>query len=257
MPRKKRVVEGLVLDLTEIPEGEFDLEALRVNQEEEKRKAIEEQKAKQQAIEEKRKAKQQTREEKQKAIEEKRKAKEETKSFDGDAYIDAVFNSKRKCNHCDSYILFGNICAECCNKLKEENIIQVLDYLEKKGMICCNFCNARCGKDYSGFHFDHLNMFNKSNTIWALVCSTNNINLIYTEIDKCQLLCISCHKLVTKLEQAYGFTRMKIKYTKGGSKRTQSELEEEYNKVMLPIYEKIRGRWRGCEAKIRNFATEM
>ena len=254
MPRRKRIVpEGLTLDLTEMPVGEVDIDLLL---EREKQKAEEKQRIKEANAKEKQRVKEekkQAKEEKKKAKEEQQKIKESPKQFDIDIYLDGMFNNKRKCNCCDAFILFGSICAGCCSKIKEENINNVIEYLETKGMIKCNFCGVCSRKDYTGFHFDHLNMFNKTNTIWSLVCSTTNLEEIYAEIDKCQLLCISCHKLVTQLEQRYGFTRLKIKYTKGDITRSHSELEEEYNKIMVPIYDKIRGRWSGI---LENFSSE-
>jgi len=55
-----------------------------------------------------------------------------------------------------------------------------------------------------------------------------NIEEIYSEIDKCQILCLSCHHIVTDIEHKLGFTRIKQTLTR---KLNQSEItEEEYNK---------------------------
>jgi hypothetical protein len=70
-----------------------------------------------------------------------------------------------------------------------------------------------------------------------------NIDIILHEIKKCQLLCVSCHSLVTKVEQKLGFTGIKINMKKEFSGEEyhikMKEYEELYKKHMSIVYDKI------------------
>ena len=75
-----------------------------------------------------------------------------------------------------------------------------------------------------------------------------NIEEIYSEIDKCQILCLSCHHIVTDIEHRLGFTRIKQTLTRN---LNQCEItEEEYNKQTL-YYQNI------YEEKMRNIYEEL
>ena len=212
MPRKKRVVEGLVLDLRGLEGESVDIEALL------------------QAEERKREVK-------------KSKSKEVKPVFNIDLFINNAFNHIRTCKFCNNKLLNNDICTECCNNIKQANMSKMIDYLNKKGMTKCNLCGIPRGNDCIGFHFDHINMFNKSDSVGSMVRRSYDMNLIMAEIDKCQLLCISCHELITKIEQKHGFITSKIRLTRGISKRPISELEAEYTSIMTPIYDNIRAKW--------------
>ena len=60
---------------------------------------------------------------------------------------------------------------------------------------------------------------------------------IYREMDKCQLLCISCHKIVTKMEHQCGFVRLKKQMEDTEEKR--QEYSAIYQRLMTPIYHVI------------------
>jgi hypothetical protein len=75
---------------------------------------------------------------------------------------------------------------------------------------------------------------------------------LVAEIDKCQLLCISCHSIVTKMEHRYGFMIKKRKFNKILKKKLTAKVEEyrkslaeEYDSVMIPLYDTIRKIVRG------------
>ena len=61
---------------------------------------------------------------------------------------------------------------------------------------------------------------------------------IYKEIDLCQLLCISCHSIVTSIEQKTGFNRIKINMTKEYNKTEDREQKDKIMKQYSEIYEK-------------------
>ena len=74
------------------------------------------------------------------------------------------------------------------------------------------------------------------------------IEEIYSEINKCQILCLSCHHIVTDIEHKLGFTRIKQSLTR---KLNQNELtEEEYNNQIL-YYQKI------YEEKLKHIYDEL
>ena len=63
-----------------------------------------------------------------------------------------------------------------------------------------------------------------------------DIDSIRREIDKCQLLCIHCHNMVTKLEHKLGFIQMK----KELPIKQLDKCKELYRTTMQPIYDILR-----------------
>ena len=80
-------------------------------------------------------------------------------------------------------------------------------------MTHCAFCNKEKTVK-SSFNYDHLNMFDKLESVGTLVYNGNDIEIIINEVKKCQLLCVDCHSIVTKIEQKLGFTLIKINMKK-------------------------------------------
>ena len=74
-------------------------------------------------------------------------------------------------------------------------------------------------------------MFDKGGSVGNMIIAGVNIEKIKEEIHKCQLLCISCHSLVTYYERKYGFIEKKKKKVQG--------LEAIYAEKMGKIYELI------------------
>ncbi len=75
----------------------------------------------------------------------------------------------------------------------------------------CNFCDKLLFAWYKGtlckvfdYEMDHKNLFSKSYNIWELVTTGAPINIILSEVDKCQLLCIRCHSIKTFSERYLG-----------------------------------------------------
>jgi hypothetical protein len=87
-------------------------------------------------------------------------------------------------------------------------------------------------------------MFDKTSSICEMVRTGIPLSDIYTELDKCQLLCVSCHKLVTKIEHQSGFIRFKKQITKKFyetediTKQEELRLQysEKYREFMSKIY---------------------
>jgi hypothetical protein len=91
-------------------------------------------------------------------------------------------------------------------------------------------------------------MFEKSDSIYSMIRSGINLEDIYKEIDLCQLLCVSCHSIITTIEQKTGFNRVKINMTKEYNKSNNIEQKEKiisqysemYEKYMNNIYEIVK-----------------
>jgi hypothetical protein len=62
---------------------------------------------------------------------------------------------------------------------------------------------------------------------------------IYEEINKCQLLCISCHTVVTKVELQCGFTRVKRHLTKEYNETNDISKKDSLTKEYSKIYNKF------------------
>jgi hypothetical protein len=92
-------------------------------------------------------------------------------------------------------------------------------------------------------------MFDKEESVCTMVMDGFPIEQIYQEIDKCQILCDSCHAIVTHIERALGFTQEKRSLTRKLNLNEITKEEHEiqlheyqkvYNEIMLPIYETIK-----------------
>ena len=146
-------------------------------------------------------------------------------------------------------------CDECYFKQYSEEAKQLWEQVREYSVQIkknyCNICNKTATFDNTmanRFHYDHINMFDKSDSICKMVREGSNIEDIYVEIDKCQLLCVSCHSVVTKVEQMCGFTRIKRQMTKEFNETDDEEkrniLINEYSNLyesfMIQAYNYIR-----------------
>lgn len=163
---------------------------------------------------------------------------------------DAIIKQLYSCHYCNQmqYILHHckdiDICSDCyCSRTKCLTD-KISEYIRSE---CNNQC-AFCMKEYSQnsrFHFDHINMFSKEDTIGLMIKRLEDIDTILDEAKKCQLLCYSCHYVVTKLEVNNGFIKAKTKLTRRSKKgeditADNEKLYKEYETVMYPYYEKIK-----------------
>jgi hypothetical protein len=124
------------------------------------------------------------------------------------------------------------LCDNCTHSSRIEHPLwkEIQNYCKDRGIISCNFCGKR-NENGHRFHFDHLSIFDKSDNICSMVKNNNQLSDIILEIQKCQLLCIHCHCIVTKIENRYGFISMKIR-----SYHTD-ELKTCYKEKMDKVYE--------------------
>jgi len=122
------------------------------------------------------------------------------------------------------------VCGPCYITVHEKLSDDVNEYIRHRGLTKCSFCDKERRRIY-GFHLDHLNMFDKNESVISMISRGDAIDDIKAEVDKCQLLCVDCHMLVTGAERDCKFIQAKSK------KINEREL---YDAVMPTIYEKIR-----------------
>jgi len=140
-----------------------------------------------------------------------------------------------------------NVCDICwCEYEDERNSLwdEIYKYFKQE----CNICGIKRTHIKQRFHYDHINMFNKNNNIFMMANNGCSVTDIKAELDKCQLLCIKCHTVITNIEINYGFTAVKIKLTKelNNDIITHDVYAHEYDKYfdlyqtkMLSLYKKI------------------
>jgi len=168
-----------------------------------------------------------------------------------------IEKTKNTCSLCKC-ISFCNLsiwkeneyCEECYEKTFGEEIKErwssIHKYSIKHNKISCNICNKQAvfdNKIVSRFHYDHIDMFDKTSSICEMVRTGITILDIYNEIDKCQLICISCHKIITKIEHQCGFIRFKKQMTKDYNESDELIKQEilkkyslKYNTFMSKVY---------------------
>ncbi len=136
------------------------------------------------------------------------------------------------------------ICDTCYSHHAAERE-QMWKQIDQYRKIECAFCLTIKKYKDERYHFDHINMFDKEIGIYSMVTDGMNMEDIHKEIDKCQVLCISCHHMVTSIERKTGFMDLKRDYTAAYLKQPENEelnrlLKENYHKVMTPIYVEMR-----------------
>jgi hypothetical protein len=222
MPRRK-AVEGLTLDLTEMPMGEFDVGAFL---EAEMQRA-----AKEGHVKEK--------------VKKEKKEKKVTQRIVRDTSVNLatlreILVANKKCLYCDNKVLINERCNECRESIRKKNMEEMREYLFRKGVYGCAFCKKPHTESMSGFHFDHLNIYDKTDNVGFMLSRYIDMTKVYEEIEKCQLLCTMCHAVITKMEVMNGFIRDKIRMKRGLLKTPIEELAVEYDMIMKPIYDEMR-----------------
>jgi hypothetical protein len=138
-------------------------------------------------------------------------------------------------------------CSDCYSKHKEkikESWRLIDEYCKTNGLENCAIC-SKPKTEHSVFHFDHLNMFDKLDSICAMVGSGCEMVDIYEEIGKCQRICSSCHAAVTTCEDMIDFRRQKNLLTRGRNAGNDMDDVEEacrdiYKEAMQKVYQLVR-----------------
>jgi hypothetical protein len=127
--------------------------------------------------------------------------------------------------------------------------MKTYDYIMNEVKKPCRFCGRIDVKK----NFDHVNMFEKSDTVgWMIMRGCPEEELI-KEVKKCQVLCVDCHRVVTSYERRYKFMEKKAALRRiHGSVMARAMLAVEYDTVMSVFYrwmEKTGGAMvvAGCE----------
>lgn len=183
-------------------------------------------------------------------------------NLDTDDILKLVDDIRHNCIKCNKKVYAQpciwdglEYCDECHYEEYNDLILHrwkyVREYSIKQNKASCNICHKKASFDnslQSRFHYDHLDMFDKSDSICKMVKNGKSIDDIYKEIDKCQLLCVSCHTVVTKVEMMCGFHRVKRQLTKEYNETNDENVKETlmkkysklYNDFMIGAYKQIR-----------------
>lgn len=227
MGRKKRAVEGFVLNLDDFINSDMTIETLLTEME---KKAT--------------------------PVAKPRKRKSETKAKT-DEEILAGIRSTYTCHTCgkpgfSKYVKKWRghtLCIVCHQHERSTISAELEEYIKGVYSRGCTFCDAKKGR----FHLDHINMFSKVGSVGVMIESGCSAETIKEEIAKCQLLCYECHMLVTTFEVRRGFIKEKSRMTRkisAGEDVTElrQKLYDEYDAVMTKMYPLIRAKVRevGC-----------
>jgi hypothetical protein len=149
--------------------------------------------------------------------------------------IDIIKKSIKLCKCGNKFIQNNkrNICHKYVYESYSLLSIKLNEYCLKEHLTSCAFCN-RPKSNTLRFHFDHINMFDKKDSICIMMMNKEPIEDIIKEINKCQLLCIDCHSIVTKFEWIYGFIQIKKDINKYGCKI--DNIKEIYETKMDTVY---------------------
>jgi hypothetical protein len=143
-------------------------------------------------------------------------------------------------------------CAACYHRdfqpLLEARWRQVNVYLSNQHKDQCVLCKQTAlYQKNSGyyFHLDHINMFEKAASVYEWVTDGTALEQVYQEVDKCQVLCPSCHAAVTLVERRSGFIRLKQNLTRNYNQTGELALSQDmscllYQQFMHTTYEHIR-----------------
>ena len=178
-------------------------------------------------------------------------------------YINELFTKELSCYDCNktihevqlktNRIWKGNkLCDACWCKYSDKRT-ELWNNVEKYKQLVCYICNNTRNSKDERYHYDHLNMFNKCDSICSLINNGIDIKEILNEVDECQVLCIRCHHIVTNIEQRLGFSRLKQQLTRriNALEITQEEYDIKtkdyqilYSNKMLNVYEELANLFR-------------
>jgi len=174
-------------------------------------------------------------------------------------YIENLRASSLNCHDCNKVInnintnthrlWKGNtICDRCWSEYKKERDL-LWEKIHENKIEQCNICSKTKMKEGERYHYDHINMFDKANSICSMVNEGNTIEEINIELDKCQLLCLSCHHIICDIESKWNFTRTKqiltrklnnFEITEEEYTQQKIEIGEKYVKKMYDLYDELK-----------------
>ena len=154
------------------------------------------------------------------------------------------------CDVCQSEVVGGfrfydgkAMCGMCRTIQQKKVSDAVINRLLEEYAKPCTFC----GDTRRQKHFDHINMFSKVDCVGMMVENSRASDDIMVEINKCQILCVPCHKKVTAYESRLGFISKKRQLNRRQRQGEDiSALKDAYftaySAAMEPYYACARGR---------------
>lgn len=181
------------------------------------------------------------------------------REMDIDGYIHMITETADKCSECDKRLICiqanthrvwkGAVMCDVCWGKYENERDEAWRRIKAYKDVVCVICKTQQLHGAQRFHYDHLNMFNKGDSICSMVNNGTPIEDIFEEIDKCQVLCIQCHHIVTDIERRLNFTRIKQTMTRrlNAEEITPEEYDQQsaryqaiYEDKMMEIYGTLR-----------------
>jgi len=139
----------------------------------------------------------------------------------------------------------GNMMCYMCRRLQDASA-DVVQYIRNAYRGPCSLC----GTHATTYHYDHINMFDKTACILDLVHMP--LDIIAAEIAKCQLVCVPCHAVITAAEIKLGYLKKKKRLgreERAGKdiSKNRAQFATQYALAFAPIYAGMRV--GGCGAK--------
>lgn len=165
------------------------------------------------------------------------------KSINLSVYFENMKPNIQRCYECNKIIILiddyhriwnTNIVCDLCWLNHEDERNSNWDKIYTYTKNTCNICKS-VKQSTERYHFDHINMFNKSMMISTMVLNGMSMEDIYKELAKCQLLCLSCHHIITDIERKFGFNLLKSSLTTRMNKNTITQTE--YNNELLMLHQ--------------------
>lgn len=97
----------------------------------------------------------------------------------------------------------------------------------------CTWCGRERSKGVC-LQLDHLNMFEKVDSVCSMINRGETLGNIIAESKQCQVLCASCHSVVTSVERQLGLHRAKGSLTRSaaGVEPDMQSIAEDYAKLV-------------------------
>ncbi len=152
------------------------------------------------------------------------------------SFIEELQHQRITCHECNQ-VMYDLTCnrvwqgysiCEICWLSHEEERIQRWAIIYQHRQIKCEICQKEKMHQSERFHFDHLNMFEKVDSVSTMINTGTCLEDVLTEMNRCQILCVYCHEVVTKIERKLGFTRIKQLLTRQLNQNQISD--DEYKK---------------------------
>lgn len=143
----------------------------------------------------------------------------------------------------------GNELCDLCWSKYSDTRTKLWEEIQKHKPVICEICGDTKVCNEQRFNYDHINMFDKSDSICSMVNDCVELPQILAEIEKCQILCISCHHKITDLESRLGFTRIKKNLTRQYNSNditpdeyiaAKNKYDKIYSAKMTELYEKLK-----------------